>query len=240
MPTASGSPPRPAGLPAAAVFNDADQEWELGERRGALQVGAWIWWRPDGTLLSDAEFDADGALHGIARRYHPSGELALEAPYHHGALHGRQIMTRPLEGTSPENPALLELEGVYRMDSLNVDGEPQGIATFYDKAGLASPVPAGADGRSIDLGSHLGKLRPSTALVMVTPFFHTMTGRLPSSMVSMLHYICLAMVGSTHHRLQVVNDLGEKTITIAEESEISRALSLAVDLRAAQLSPPPR
>lgn len=67
MPMASGSPPRPTGLPAAAVFNAADQEWELGERRGALQVGGWTWWRPDGTLLSTAEFDGDGALHGIAR-----------------------------------------------------------------------------------------------------------------------------------------------------------------------------
>lgn len=237
---ASGSPPRPPDLPAAAVFNDADGEWELGERRGEQQVGPWTWWRPDGSLLAVAEFDDGGKLHGVARRYHPSGELALEAPYHHGVLHGRQIMTRPLEGTSPENAALVELEGVYRMDSLNVDGQPQGIATFYDKQGLASPVPAGPDGRSIDLGAHLGKLRPSTAMVMVTPFFHTMTGRLPSSMVSMIHYICLAIVGSTHHRLQVVDDVGEKAITIAEESEISRALSLAVDLRAARLSPPSR
>jgi hypothetical protein len=98
-------------------------------------------------------------------------------------------------------------------------------------------VACGADGRSIDLGSHLAKLRPSTAMVMVAPFLHTMLGKLPASMVTTLHYICLAVVGGTQHRMQVVDDRGEKSLTIADEHEISRALSLAVDYRAAGLAP---
>jgi hypothetical protein len=113
---------RPAGVPPAAVWSESDDEWELGERRGDLHVGEWTWWRADGSLVCRSTFDDAGRLDGLCRRYHPGGEVALEAPYSRGVLHGRQVMTRPSTGASPENTILLQLEDVYRMDTLHVSG----------------------------------------------------------------------------------------------------------------------
>src|SRR5262245_24433769 len=108
---------RPRSVPSQASFNAKDNEWELGDRSGELCVGDWTWWRPDGTLLGTTHFDDAGRPHGICRRFHPNGELALEAPYDRGVAHGKQIMTRPSEGESPENPIMAQLPGVYRMET---------------------------------------------------------------------------------------------------------------------------
>src|SRR5262245_16900483 len=121
----SSMPDRPQGVPGEAVWNASEREWELGTRRDGHEVGDWTWWRADGTLVCKSTFDDAGQLHGIARRWHPNGELSLVAPYIRGKLHGKQIATRPSAGDSPEMRELLELEGVYRSELLYVDGEAQ-------------------------------------------------------------------------------------------------------------------
>lgn len=182
---------RPASVPAEAVWNDADAEWELGERRGGLTVGPWRWWRGDGSLACTSTFDDSGALHGVARRFHPNGEPSLVAPYLAGKLHGKQVALRPSSGDSPEVRELLELDDVWRTEILYVDGVSQnGMATLYGPAGLTAPIACDGEGMALDLASQLDKLRPGTALELCAAFLPTMVGKLPRSKVRALHYVC--------------------------------------------------
>lgn len=217
------------------IWNEAEQEFEEGERRGDLKVGPWRWWRPDESLVCESTFDERGELHGVCRRWHPNGELSLVAPYVHGKLHGKQIATRPSEGDSPEMRELLALDDVFRLETLYVDGVAQkGMTTLYGREGLFDPVPEDAN-----LAEHLHKLRPGTALEMVAPFLDGMVARTPRSKITALHYICAAIVGGASHRVHVVDRKGNATIEIVHRASFeSGAFALAVDRAVARLSPP--
>ena len=97
------SPKRPRGVPAAALFDATENEWQLGAKRGKKLVGDWSWWRPDGTLGGRSSFDADGQLHGIATRYHSDGSVSMESRYVHGVRWGKTRHTRSRRGDSPED-----------------------------------------------------------------------------------------------------------------------------------------
>jgi hypothetical protein len=233
-------PDRPGGVPENAVWNPSDAEWELGKRRDGHEVGEWAWWRADGTLACRSIFDDDGKLHGVARRWHPNGEPSLVAPYVHGKLHGKQIATRPSSGDSPEMRELLELDGVYRSEILYVDGEAQdGVVTLYGKDGLFEPIACDADGVPRDLADQLDKLRPGTALELLSPFLPAMGGDIPRSKIKGLHYICAAIVGGAIHRVQITGRRGEPTIAIVPAEAFAGKLALAVDRGVARLSSPP-
>ncbi len=230
---------RPEGVPPGASWNATDHEWELGARDGGHQIGDWAWWREDGTLACRSTIDAAGALHGIARRWHPNSEPSLVAPYVHGKLHGKQIATRPSTGDSPEMRELLELDGVYRSELLYVDGQAQdGVATLYGREGLFEPIACDAEGVPHDLAGQLNKLRPGTALELLSPFLPAMGGDIPRSKVIALHYVCAALVGGAIHRLQVTGRRGETTIAVVPLGAFQGKLALAVDRAAARLSPP--
>ena len=228
---------RPAGVPTGAVHVPEDAEWELGERRDDRRVGHWMWWRDDGSLCCESTFDDDGQLHGESRRYHPNGETSLVAPYLGGRLHGKQIATRPSSGDSPEMRELLELDGVWRLEMLYIDGVAQpGMTTLYAREGLFDPVAHDAEGRAVDLTTQLHKLRPGTALELCTPFLDTMSGRRPRSKITALQYICPALVGGAIHRVQARDRHGATSIEIVGVSAFDQSLSLAVDRALARLA----
>lgn len=52
-----------------------------------LRVGRWRSWRPDGTLLVEADYHR-GHRHGVWTKWHPNGALAVRLPYRAGALAG--------------------------------------------------------------------------------------------------------------------------------------------------------
>ena len=234
-------PDRPEGVPADAVWNERDREWELGARRDGHEVGDWAWWRADGTLACRSRFDDAGALHGVARRWHPNGEPSLVAPYVAGKLHGKQIATRPSSGDSPEMRELLDLDGVFRSELLYVDGAAQhGLATLYGRDGLFDPIACDAEGVPVDLARQLHKLRPGTALELLTPFLPAMGGDVPRSKAKALHYICAALEGGPIHRVQITGRRAERTIAIVPIEAFERGLALAVDRALVRLaiSPP--
>jgi hypothetical protein len=218
--------------PDDAIWNEADREWELGETRGGRKIGAWRWWREDGTLACESSFDDDGELHGVARRFHPNGEVSLIAPYVNGKLHGKQIATRPSEGDSPEMRELLTFEDVYRLETLYVEGVVQkGMTTLYGREGLFDPIACDAEGLpTAPLGTSLDKLRAGTALEMTRPFLYGMVARTPRSMIVELHYICAAIVGGASHRLRVVDRRGQEWIEIVHRAQFEEGgFALAVD-----------
>jgi hypothetical protein len=227
---------RPAGVPPDAVWNAGDNEWELGERRGAVQVGTWTWWRPDGSIVCRSVFDDGGKLDGIARRWHPNGEPSLIAPYVRGKLHGKQIATRPSTGDSPEMRELLALDDVFRSEMLYLDGAAQqGVTTLYGRDGLFDPIACDAEGKPKDLDKQLDKLRAGTALELLTPFLPAMGGDVPRSKITGLHYICAAIVGGAIHRVAVTGRRGEQTVAIVPVTAFAAGVALAVDLKLANL-----
>lgn len=229
---------RPAGVPGAAEWNAAEAEWELGAKRDGHPIGAWTWWRGDGTRVCESLFDDDGNLHGECRRFHPGGELAYQAVFDRGDKRGREIVCRPLTGDTPEVGAaqLAELDPeLYRMEMFWADGAIQAM-TMYNRDGLVAPIAAGEP-----VGDHLHKLRAGTSFHLRTPFLITMGSvpqppaptmlppKIPRSMVTRAGYICLAVVGGTIHRVEITDHHGHKHIAIVEAFDISKSLELGVE-----------
>lgn len=236
----SDQPARPGSVPADCRWNAGDREWELGARDGERRTGEWKWWREDGSLACVSSFDDGGELHGVARRFHPSGEPSLVAPYVHGKLHGKQIATRPSSGDSPEMRELLALDHVYRTEILYVSGVSQpGVVTLYAREGLFEPIACDDEGVPSDLSTQLHKLRPGTALELLTPFLEHMGQKTPKSMIKSLRYICPALVGGAIHRVEIEGRRGQRSVAIVPIGAFERGLALAVDRGVARLSATP-
>ncbi len=77
---------RPPSVPDDASWNEADREWERGERRGALNVGAWTWWRGDGSLES-LFVSGEAKLHTLYARAGLFDPVACDATSLGGELH---------------------------------------------------------------------------------------------------------------------------------------------------------
>jgi len=79
------TPTRPKKVPADAVWNESENEWEPRAKKSGRETGVWSWWRPDGKLVCRSHYDgAPGKLHGPFQRFHPNGEVCLEGTYQDG------------------------------------------------------------------------------------------------------------------------------------------------------------
>jgi len=119
----SGNPvdARPADVPAAAIWNDEENEWELGNTVNGLKVGAWKWWAaPDGYLVCESEFDPQGELVSYVR-FHPDGSVARQGAYLDGKEHGTTICYR-CKMETPEFFPPRAGEMVWRTESDFVEG----------------------------------------------------------------------------------------------------------------------
>ena len=103
------APRRPSAIPAAAVWNAEQDEWELGNKKGTKEIGESTWWRADGSLACKSTFDAKGKLDGMCRRFHPDGSPSMEGRYVHGDRWGKTRHTRSLKGDSPEDLHMAEI-----------------------------------------------------------------------------------------------------------------------------------
>lgn len=175
-------PSRPAGLPDAAVWNAKENEWELGQHSAdGKEVGEWLWWYPDGTMVCHAIYNDEGQLHGHFRRFHPNGELSQWAEWTNGKVHGLNSWTRPTSGPSDKASVLPPnlSDDVMRMSVPYDRGRPQQFHfTLYTIDGMHNPVPHDDDGRSIDLGSHLWRVAAETTLFLLEPNFEDIEGNL--------------------------------------------------------------
>ena len=108
-----GHPVTLEGVPAEAVWNEGDEEWELGQLEDGKKVGIWRWWRPAGELLCRSEFNRRGQLHGPFVRFHPGGEPSRQGTFENGKEHGTTTYTA--QGESPEQfPASAPVQRVER------------------------------------------------------------------------------------------------------------------------------
>ncbi|HEY2901032.1 MAG TPA: hypothetical protein VGL59_10680 [Polyangia bacterium] len=137
----AGSEQRPAEVPAAAVWVEKANEWQVSDtddqgRRHGLTRG----WRGDGTLRSETTYRGDAA-EGIARLYHPDGSLARETPYEGGKPHG----TVTVHGCDAPTTEPLQVccvpMGAWRMQ-LDYDQGSFVEQRWYDRSG-AHILPSG-------------------------------------------------------------------------------------------------
>ena len=79
---------KPAFVPEEACWNQSDYEWELGDYDAeAKKHGLWKWWRPDASLVCEANYD-HGVLEGPLKRYHNDGSVSREGQYKQGKAEG--------------------------------------------------------------------------------------------------------------------------------------------------------
>lgn len=77
----AAAPPRPASVPAEAVFDDLDRRWIEGTRGpDGARTGAWREWREDGSLYLKTHY-VGGLTHGDQPEFHPDGSPAMEAKW---------------------------------------------------------------------------------------------------------------------------------------------------------------
>ncbi|AFC25809.1 toxin-antitoxin system YwqK family antitoxin [Saprospira grandis] len=79
---------KPASVPKEACWNQSDYEWEMGpyDQEGKKH-GLWKWWRPDASLVCEANYD-HGVLHGPLKRYHNDGKVSRAGEYAQGKAQG--------------------------------------------------------------------------------------------------------------------------------------------------------
>ena len=208
---------RPKGVDKKALWNEGRKEWELGAYSKAnCQTGVWQWWRPDGTLSCRSSFDAKGRLEGIARRFHPSGEVSLWAAYSKNLPHGREIQLRHTKGRSPENPTFKGLDkAIYRIECLLLRGDRKESITLYGKAGVAFPLPKTQTERATNLHGLVSAMLPATALVKIGSALDIASHPVPGTVKSEFLYQGLASTDAMVHRILLIQDKRKKEIILS-------------------------
>ncbi len=127
----SNEPTRPDTVPPEAIWNEAENEWEIGEHRDGVPVGEWKWWlAPTGHLCCHTFYDDNGNIKSFTR-YHPDGTMSRKGTYKDGVEHGITTYQRShnptLEGFPPDFD-----EQIWRIEAEYVDGEAVAIKCFTE------------------------------------------------------------------------------------------------------------
>ncbi len=96
--------PRPAGVPASAVFDDEGEVWVEGEERDGEPHGTRTFWDTDGALLGRQEHDR--GLQTREQRYLPDGSLASDCVWQ-GGMPAHRFFRRTESHTGGDFPNVL-------------------------------------------------------------------------------------------------------------------------------------
>jgi len=95
-------PIKHTNIPAAAIWHDIQQEWELGERNATgKEIGLWNYWHLDGHLFCTTDY-GDGTPPFLLKRFHPDGTLAQE-----GNWYGNNLYLGTYRWIKSDNPTNL-------------------------------------------------------------------------------------------------------------------------------------
>lgn len=129
-------PARPANVPGDAWWSPKDNEWILGDKdaQGRLQ-GVVTYWRPDGSLVCTCDH-VDDKPHGVAKRFHETGEVSQVCPYVAGQIHGTRawFMT---DGHTTEKPRAEGLAKTVWRGELDYEHGTVVAFRYFDRAGNA-------------------------------------------------------------------------------------------------------
>lgn len=97
-------PKRPSNLPESAFWQGSKSRWEMGGYKNKKPVGEWFFWRKEGILWMEMNFNENGIFDGAYKRYHPDGTLSQEGNYINGKLDGWIKYYRVGSGKSSSEP----------------------------------------------------------------------------------------------------------------------------------------
>jgi hypothetical protein len=170
----SGPPDRPDVVADGAIWNAHEETWGSGDLADGKRTGLWTFHFADGALAGTAHYE-DGVRHGAAEWFHKNDrhDLREQSIYVAGKIHGKRVWQRTLKGKTPGFEWFDKLgESTWRYEVPHFNGTSQPRhATRYGKTGMDAQVPADSSGRSQDLGDHMDKLEPETALFLVEECF---------------------------------------------------------------------
>lgn len=93
---------KPTNVPKEAVWNESENEWELGRRNeDGQEIGEWKWWlAPNGHLCCHTFFKEDGSGDFTFTRFHPDGSYSQKGQYVDGVQHGEFISRKSVNETT--------------------------------------------------------------------------------------------------------------------------------------------
>ncbi|MEQ1569982.1 MAG: hypothetical protein ABMA64_30390 [Myxococcota bacterium] len=97
---------RPDAAPEGAMYDAAQDLWELGAFDGVNRVGPWTTWRADGSLRARTTYVA-GTLDGPFERFHPDGSVAWTGHHARGERVGALQWRRGPAETDEGHPGTL-------------------------------------------------------------------------------------------------------------------------------------
>ncbi|MCF6297864.1 MAG: hypothetical protein L3J08_07770 [Flavobacteriaceae bacterium] len=144
---------RPKGVPAEAIWNASNNEWELGSKNeDGGNIGEWKWWlAPNGHLVCHTFFNNDGEMLSYTR-YHPDGTFSQKGTYIGGEKHGtfeyQKSVNESSESSFPPQAPENVFKMIYVYDEGEIDMSQNQLFDFkgneLDQYGnLINPIPKG-------------------------------------------------------------------------------------------------
>lgn len=98
----NNEPQRPNTVPEEAVWNESENEWELGgKNKDGVEIGEWKWWlAPNGHLVCHTFFKEDGSGDLTFTRFHADGTFSQKGQYVDGVQHGEFISQKSKNPTT--------------------------------------------------------------------------------------------------------------------------------------------
>lgn len=97
----NNEPKRLSTVPEKAVWNDDDNQWELGKLNVfGNMVGEWKWWHSEGHLVCHTFYDKDGSEDMTYTRFHQDGTFSQKGAYVGEVKHGEFISQKSFNPTT--------------------------------------------------------------------------------------------------------------------------------------------
>lgn len=111
----NNGPERPDSVPAEAVWNSGENEWEIGEKNAqGSPVGLWKWWlAPNGHLCCETVYHGENGNAFSFTRFHPDGTPSRKGVYVDGQPSGKISWFRSENPTQEHYPDQKAGEHVY-------------------------------------------------------------------------------------------------------------------------------
>jgi len=122
---------KPDTVPEAAEWSIADGAWVVIPRDAeGKEHGLALYWRPDGTLFCQCPFE-HGQRQGWFKRFHPSGEVSVQATFFDGNQQGTQTISRSASSSPERFPANLP-ENIWLVET-DMQNNTATVSRYFDR-----------------------------------------------------------------------------------------------------------
>ncbi|MEM9982820.1 MAG: hypothetical protein AAF734_09995, partial [Bacteroidota bacterium] len=115
---------KPQNIPANAIWNEENQEWEYGVKQNGKLIGEWQWWLADGHLVCKATYDDNGVIQYL-ERYHQDSTYSQKVTYKNGKEDGTCYYQASRNYTTEVAIPEQAPQNIFRMEYVWEEGEVQ-------------------------------------------------------------------------------------------------------------------